>query len=200
MPRAVKDAKLDSRTARAKLAPRGKPYWRALDHELHLGYRKSAQFGRWVARRYVGQQQYLTATIGTADDNIGADGVAVLDWRQAQDKAREWRATAERAAAGIEAAAPLTIADVVNEYLDWITKHRKPTTAREWRYMAGRTSCPRSASSRSPSSPRRLRRWHEDLAEQPARLRTRRARSSAIASRTATPIPSAPGAPPRTAT
>ena len=137
MPRAVKDAKLDSRTAREKLAPRGKPYWRALDHELHVGYRKSAQFGRWVARRYLGNQQYLTATIGTADDNTEADGVAVLDWWQAQAKARDWRAGAERAAAGIEEPdAPITVADVVREYLDWTAKHRRPTTAREWSYMA----------------------------------------------------------------
>jgi integrase len=175
MPRAVKDAKLDSRTARAKLAPRGKPYWRAIDHELHLGYRRSGEFGRWVVRRYLGDQQYLTETIGTADDNAEADGVAVLDWRQAQAAAREWRAKAERAEAGIEeSSAPLTVADVVDSYLDWTARHRKPTTAREWRYMAQAHILPvlgKLAVSRLTTA--RLRKWHEGLAEQPRRLRTR---------------------------
>ena len=175
MPRTVKDAKLDSRTAREKLAPRGKPYWRALDHELHVGYRKSAQFGRWVARRYLGNQQYLTATIGTADDNTEADGVAVLDWWQAQAKARDWRADAERAAAGIEEPdAPITVADVVREYLDWTEKHRRPTTAREWPYMAKAHILPALGKLEvSKLTTARLRKWHEGLAEQPARLRTR---------------------------
>jgi integrase len=175
MPRAVKDAKLDSRAARAKLALRGKPYWRAIDHELHIGYRKSAMFGRWVARRYLGEQQYVTATIGTADDNADADGVAVLDWWQAQTKAREWRTTAERTAAGIEEpAAPLTVADVVAEYLAWVEKHRRASTAREWRYMAQAHILPKLGKLEvAKLTTARLRKWHEELAEQPGRLRTK---------------------------
>jgi integrase len=175
MPRAVKDAKLDSRTAREKLAPRGKPYWRALDHELHIGYRKSTQFGRWVARRYLGDQQYLTETIGTADDHATADGIGTLDWWQAQSKAKEWRAAAERTAAGIEEpAAPVTVADVVQDYLAWTEKHRKPTTAREWHYMAKAHIMPALGKIEvAKLTTARLRKWHEDLAEQPGRLRTR---------------------------
>jgi integrase len=176
MPRGIREAKLDSRTARAKLAVRGKPYWRALDHKLHLGYRKSPAFGRWVARRYLGNQQYLTETIGTADDNAEADGVAVLSWWEAQAKARAWRGRAERAAAGLEEpAAPATVADVVAEYLAWTDKHRRPTTAREWRYMANAHILPALGKLEvARLTTERLRKWHEDLAEQPPRLRTRR--------------------------
>jgi integrase len=174
MPRAVKDAKLDSRTARARLAPRGKPYWRALDHELHLGYRKNPTFGRWVARRYLGDQQYLTKTIATADDHADADGVAVLDWRQAQTEARGWRAKAERADAALEPVVPITVADVVQAYLDWVLKHRKPTTAREWRYSAQAHILSKLGKFEvAKLTTARLRKWHEELAEQPARLRTR---------------------------
>jgi integrase len=175
MPRAVKDSKLDTRNARAKLPPRGKPYWRAIDHELHLGYRKSQTFGRWVARRYGGNQQYLTKTIATADDHADADGVAVLDWWQAQAKAREWRGAAERAAAGIEEpAAAVTVADVMGDYLTWTEKHRKPTTAREWRYMAQAHILPVLGKLElAKLTTERIRKWHEELAEQPARLRSR---------------------------
>ena len=100
MPRAVKDAKLDSRTARSRLKPSAKPYYRGLDHGLHIGYRKGARAGRWVARIYLGDQQYQVETIGTADDLAEADGVAVLDWRQAQDAARKRAAERAKAAAG----------------------------------------------------------------------------------------------------
>jgi integrase len=174
MPRPVKDAKLDSRAAREKLEPRGKPYYRAIDHELHLGYRKSRSYGRWVARIYVGNQQYRVETIGTADDHGAPDGVAVLDWRQAQAKARERQAAIAREVAGIEEpAAPLTVADVVNDYLDWVAKHRRPSTAREWRYMAKAHILPALGKVEvARLTTARLRKWHEDLAEQPRRLRT----------------------------
>ena len=155
--------------------PRGKPYWRALDHELHVGYRKSAQFGRWVARRYFGNQQYLTETIGTADDHADADGVAVLDWWQAQVKAREWRAAAERAAAGTEEpAAPVTVADVVREYLDWTEKHRQADHSARVALHGQAHILPALGKLKvAKLTTERLRKWHEGLAEQPARLRTR---------------------------
>jgi integrase len=175
MPRPVKDSKLDSRTARAKLTARGKPYYRAIDHELHLGYRKSRSYGRWVARIYVGNQQYRVETIGTADDHGEADGVAVLDWRQAQARAREHQAAIARELAGVEEPeAPTTVADVVTGYLVWTKTHRRSTTAREWAYMANAHILPALGKTEvGKLTTARLRKWHEGLAEQPARLRTK---------------------------
>ncbi len=70
--------------------------------------------------------------------------------------------------------APLAVADVVNAYLDWTAKHRRPTTAREWRYMANAHILPALGKTEvAKLTTARLRKWHEDLAEQPARLRTR---------------------------
>ncbi len=57
MARTVRDAKLESRTARAALKPAGKPYWRALDEGLHVGYRKGQGAGKWVVRRYAGDRK-----------------------------------------------------------------------------------------------------------------------------------------------
>ena len=78
VPKNVRDSSLDSRAAREKLRPRGKPYFRAIEHNLHLGYRKGKHGGKWVARRYVGDEKYVVETIGAADDFADADGVETL--------------------------------------------------------------------------------------------------------------------------
>ena len=95
MPRTVREKRLDSPAARAKLKASGKPYWRAIDTGLHLGYRKGLNGGRWVLRRYLGAGQYEVATIAIADDHSPADGVSILDFFQAQRKAREVAALAK---------------------------------------------------------------------------------------------------------
>src|ERR1700736_5762876 len=89
MARTLRDIKLDSREARAKLKVRGKPYWRLLEGGLHLGYRRlSKRPGSWCVRKYVGQQRYaVEALAGVADDYSEADGVTVLSFAMAQRKA-----------------------------------------------------------------------------------------------------------------
>jgi integrase len=94
MPRTVRERRLDSPAARAKLKPSGKPYWRAIYTGLHLGYRKGLNGGRWVLRRYLGAGQYEVATVAIADDHSPADGASILDFFQAQRKAREVAAQA----------------------------------------------------------------------------------------------------------
>ncbi len=42
-----------------------------------------------MVRRYAGNQAYITDTIGTADDIADADGTVILNFWQAQDRARE---------------------------------------------------------------------------------------------------------------
>ena len=105
MARTVRDAALETRAARSRLKPRGKPYWRALEEGLHLGYRKSkggvgrsARLGKWVVRHYIGEQLYAEETIAEADDFSDADGTEILNFKQAQEAARERRtARADRA-------------------------------------------------------------------------------------------------------
>src|SRR5262249_41504719 len=117
MARTVKDTSLDKREARRRLSPRGKPYYRLLEEGLHLGYRKSngrkgrpATGGKWVTRIYLGAQSYRVENIdGVADDFTDADGVAVLNFKQAQDKARERFQRSAHDEAGMSG--PLTVAD-----------------------------------------------------------------------------------------
>src|SRR5579872_5577158 len=69
MARKIRDATLDTREARGKLKPRGKPYWRTIERGLHLGYRRlKGKAGTWWARHYLGDQDYEVESIGVADD------------------------------------------------------------------------------------------------------------------------------------
>ena len=97
----VRDAKLETRTARAALKPSGKPYYRAIDEGLHLGYRKGQNGGKWVMRRYIGISCYSVETIAAADDTLDADGAVILSFGQAQAEARKRFTEAQRASAGL---------------------------------------------------------------------------------------------------
>jgi integrase len=174
MPRHVKDARIETREARRKLSVQSEPYWRAIVQGAHVGYYKGARRGAWLVRWRKPTGGYQKATLGEADDTRDADGVHVLDYRQAQQKALEQIARWERPDAPAAPAAPLTVADVVNDYLDWTAKHRRATTAREWRYMARAHILPALGKTEvGKLTTARLRKWHEDLAEKPGRLRTR---------------------------
>jgi hypothetical protein len=117
MAKSVRDGKLDSATARAKLKPSGKPYYRSLDAGiLHLGYRKGQHGGKWVMRRYLGNEKYEVGTIATADDRDDADGKQILTFNQAQDKAREIAARKRRETNG---SAPITISTVLDAWFVW---------------------------------------------------------------------------------
>ena len=52
---------------------------------VHLGYQcwKGDQEGRWVLRRYIGNNKYRSVTLGRADDAAAADGEHVLTFAQA---------------------------------------------------------------------------------------------------------------------
>jgi hypothetical protein len=111
----VRERKLDSPAARAKLKHSGKPYWRAIDTGLHLGYRKGLHGGKWVLRRYLGNEKYAVETIGAADDHSAADRINILDFFQAQKKAREIAALAK---APQSAKGPPTVAAAMNAYFE----------------------------------------------------------------------------------
>jgi len=123
MPRKVRSRELDSREARSRLKPRGMPYYKSLDQKLHLGYRRlKGKSGTWWYRVYLGDRQYSVEPIGTADDQATADGTEVLNFWQAQDKARELMVS--RVSNG-KVVGPLTVKDAVEQYLEWLESNRK---------------------------------------------------------------------------
>src|SRR5580658_4651866 len=106
MARTVRNAKLDTRSARSKLGARREPYWVVLSKGCALGYRKSPSGGTWIARYRddAGKQHYNA--LGAADDAMEADGGGlVLAYAGAQRAADAWFKLAAR---GFESEPPKT--------------------------------------------------------------------------------------------
>ena len=118
MARHIRSPKIESRTARAKLKPSGKPTYFDLGGKLHLGWRRGKGAGRWVARYYLGGEKYLTETIGEADDLAEGNGDTVLNFDQAQKKARIWSSDLEEKERIAALGPVVTVRDAVNEYLN----------------------------------------------------------------------------------
>ncbi|MHB2166089.1 tyrosine-type recombinase/integrase [Alsobacter sp. R-9] len=116
MARILSEAPITTRPARAALPRRAKPYWRGIDPDVHLGYRSAPRGGRWVVRWREGSV-YRQETVGTADDHLPADGDGVLDFRQAERKARVIVATNRKDAADRKAGPPVTVRSVIETYV-----------------------------------------------------------------------------------
>jgi len=80
MPRAARAIKLETRNARAKLPARRAPYFLTVAKGLRPGYYRGrgSGSGTWIARRYLGNGEYETGAIGSADHTTSADNLAVL--------------------------------------------------------------------------------------------------------------------------
>jgi integrase len=114
---------IETRTARSKLAA-GTRHHVKVGPGVHLFYRRGVDgAGTWQARRRAGVG-YRYAAIGHADDLRPADGVEVLDYYEARERARTWAAQP----APVEDAAPAlvrTVGDVLDHYVKDFVAQRK---------------------------------------------------------------------------
>lgn len=125
MARTIHEANLESRAARAKLAPRKKPYYRLIEQGRHLGYYKGERGGSWTARGFR-EGRYVEAKIGMADDTLDANGLDVFSFKQAQTRARDWFERQAQAALAPEPVRAYTVADATADYLaDYIRRGGK---------------------------------------------------------------------------
>ena len=175
MPRQVRDSNLETRTARSRLKARHKPYFRLIEQGLHLGYRKlTSGPGTWIARRYNGEGGYRVDNLRTADgalvladDYEEADGERILNFSQAQRAARGPREA--RGAGGY------AIADAMDDYLRFLSADGRSTNSiydvrrRDEIHIRPTLGKLKVAA----LTAERLRRWRDDLAKAPVRLRTR---------------------------
>jgi hypothetical protein len=88
MARSIRSAKLETRTARLKLAVRKKPYFVTIAPGIGLGYRRNKTAGSWVVRAADGKGGNWIQTFAMADDFEDANDTEVLSFWQAQDRAR----------------------------------------------------------------------------------------------------------------
>ncbi len=174
MGRAVKDAKLDKRDARLKLAPQKEPYWRLVSEGAHLGYYRGERVGKWVARyrRPGSTGGYLKTTLGEADDVRDADGETILNFRQADDAAREWFGLKDRGDA--VPTGPFTVADALDEYSKAfkIRKGAIPTDMKSRIEEIIKPSLGKLEVAKLTKDV--VSEWHNARATSPAKLRTRK--------------------------
>jgi integrase len=173
MPRKVKDVDITTRTARAKLKKRHKPYYRKIAGGLHLGYRKvTGGAGTWIARRYNGDGVYETDNLKNADgvfviadDFDAADGVRVLNFEQAQKKASGARRSRS---------APITVNEVIDDYIRMLEgEGRSRRSIQDTLYRANAFIRPELGSlSVGALTTERLCNWRDGIAKVPARQRT----------------------------
>lgn len=166
MARKMRDAALDSREARRKLMVRGRPYWRAVGKGLHIGYRRlKTGDGTWWRRTFTGgagDGAYALQAIGAADDTQDSNGVTVIDFWQAVERAREH----------VGKAGPLTVAQAIEAYLQFLDTNRK--TGRDARWRAEALILPELGEVEVRAlTADTIRKWHGALAKVPARLRTK---------------------------
>ena len=80
---------METRAARLRLPVKKKPTFVQIAPRVGLGYRKNQGAGTWLARGADGKGGYWQKVFALADDQEDADGVAVLTYYQAQDRAKE---------------------------------------------------------------------------------------------------------------
>jgi integrase len=173
MVRTVRDAKLDTRAARLRLRIRPEPYWRTLEKGMALGYRRRANGGTWLARRWAATGRYVEHKIATADDLQDAEGVAVLDFGQAQQAARDWwRAELRREEGHDTRTDPLTVNDAIMDYLKAL-EGRGGRSVYHARRAAETHILPALGSVQvAKLTAKRIEDWHHGLAEKPALARS----------------------------
>lgn len=175
MARTVRNQKIDSRSARAQLSARREPYWTVISAGCGLGYRRAVNGGSWIAkfRDDTGTRSY--EALGAADDARDADGVSVYSFAQAQTMTRAYFERRAREIAGdvVHAAGPFTVAHAFEFYLT--AYERRGGKSLDLMLSKARTYIlPQlGAVPVSKLTKGRLDRWFHEIAESPARVRSR---------------------------
>ena len=174
MARTVRDAKLDTRAARLRLRIRPEPYWRTLEKGFALGYRRRANGGTWLVRRWAATGGYVEHKIANTDDLQDADGVAVLDFGQGQRAAREWWRTELRREEGHDTrAGPLTVGDAIADYLKALERRGGRSVYHALRAADTHIMPALGSVQVAKLSAKRIEDWHHGLAEKPPLARSK---------------------------
>lgn len=177
MARTVRNSKIDTRSARAKLAIRREPYWTVISGGCAIGYRRGAKAGTWIARfrdGEAGKQHY--EALGAADDACDADGLTCFSFSQAQERARGFFARKGREIAGHLAPTdgPYTVEKALDEYFS-ARESRGSKGVSADRYAAKARIIPELGNvDTAKLTAKRVRDWLTAVASAPKLLRTGR--------------------------
>jgi integrase len=176
MARAVRNAKLSTRSARTRLPGRREPYWTAISEGCALGYRSGTKGGTWIAKfrnDETGLRHY--EALGAADDARDPDGISVFSFIQAQEKARAFFLQKAREAAGDMAPhdGPYTVANAIADYLKAYERRGGKALYHARRVAETHILPPLGAVAIPRLTAKRIEGWHHSLAEKPALARTK---------------------------
>ncbi len=176
MARLRRNTKIDTRSARLKLALRREPYWMKIGQGCFLGYRKAAGGGSWIARHYdpTRSRTRRHAAIGPADDHLDADGINALSFQQAQARCQDWFRTASAESGHeIAQAGPYTVSHALADYLTHYRREgRGLSTVRSAISVHIEPALGRIRVDRLTTA--RIQAWLDELSGQPGYLRTSR--------------------------
>jgi len=169
MARSARDSRLETRTARLKLA-RGARHYLTIGKRLALGYRRTSQgFGTWQARIFTNERQYRFIRLAAADDQHDANGKDVLDFFQAQAKAR--KVYDDFMHGRLDTGT--TVGEAATAYLEWYKDHRK--AYRETEATIKAHILPVFGERRiADLKSKEIRDWHHKLGTQAPRKRTKK--------------------------
>lgn len=178
MARSRRSSKLESGHSRSKLR-RGTREFVTIGRGLALGYRRTAaHYGTWQGRVWHGGRYHYRG-LGVADDQQEANDKDVRDYFQAQGVARLFfeEVTKGRTIGDRNA----TVATTAERYLAWYKEHRK--AYRETKHSVDVHILPFLGSMLlSDLTAPFIRKWHEKLAEKPARVRSGRSKKQSYRS------------------
>jgi hypothetical protein len=128
----TRNSGLESPRSRSGLKKRTPAYWTRLGKGQHLGYRKGATGGFWLARFYDPRtHKRLQASLGFADDEDQPNGTDVLSFDQASAMARAWfkqvADDVKRSSTPAPAPSPnkMTVIQAVESYLEYLIAEKK---------------------------------------------------------------------------
>jgi len=149
---------LQTPTSRGRLAPRDKPYAIRLIPGVWLGYRAAQSgTGAWLVIAADGKGGRWQKAFGHADDRQPADGIAVLDYEQAANKAR----ALARGDANAAADRPATIAEALDAYEADLTARGRGAYNARW--VAHHLPRHLAAQPLSQATSKQLRSWRDGL-------------------------------------
>lgn len=180
MARTKRSAKLDNRSARLKLKP-GIRHQSPIAPGQYLAYRRpmSKAAGSWLARWNDPEAGIeAQARLGTADDYSDANGFEVLDYIQAQGKAKEWfelRADEVRLARDgvVRRRGPFTVADAMEAYFDHAARRGMKGLDRDKQRSAAWIIPELGAVEVAGLTRLRIEKWLDGLANAPRRVRSK---------------------------
>jgi hypothetical protein len=175
MPRTVRNAKIHTRSSRARLGIRREPYWTVISQGCALGYRRGEKGGTWIAKFRDDTEKRYYEALGAADDARDPDGFSVFSFAQAQERAREFFRRKALEAAGDLAPhnGPYTVSNALAAYLTAYGR-RGGKAVQDTRTKVEAHILPQLGSLLvAKLTARKIEDWHHRLAEVPARVRTK---------------------------